>query len=194
MDWHAMVQQVLQDDIFSSSALVNWSGAHLWRALDHYFQVATALLVAAFFYDIFWVFISPLIFKKSVMITVSFKSQMAANWTFSCCELSIAEMKSRKIQVARGSDDGPSLPMVLKMPKEFDSWNGYDMIGFGDILFPGLLVAFSFRWIPEVDSDLIHNSAIRTKSFLRLKLTSCNWTVDLTEHTAKTWQTAISSA
>jgi len=54
-------------------------------------------------------------------------------------------MKSRKIQVARGSDDGPSLPMVLKMPKEFDSWNGYDMIGFGDILFPGLLVAFSFR-------------------------------------------------
>jgi signal peptide peptidase-like protein 2B len=35
--------------------------------------------------------------------------------------------------------------MVLKMPKEFDVWNGYDMIGFGDILFPGLLVAFSFR-------------------------------------------------
>lgn len=35
------------------------------------FQVAAALLGMAFFYDIFWVFISPLFFKKSVMITVS---------------------------------------------------------------------------------------------------------------------------
>ncbi|XBI31081.1 hypothetical protein VPH35_054700 [Triticum aestivum] len=80
-------------------------------------KVASALLISAFLYDIFWVFISPLIFKKSVMITV-----------------------------AKGTDNGPSLPMVLKMPKEFDVWNGYDMIGFGDILFPGLLVAFSFRF------------------------------------------------
>ncbi|XP_004971032.1 signal peptide peptidase-like 3 [Setaria italica] len=88
-------------------------------------KVASALLIAAFLYDIFWVFVSPLIFKKSVMITV-----------------------------ARGSDDGPSLPMVLKMPKEFDSWNGYDMIGFGDILFPGLLVAFSFRFDRSHGKDL----------------------------------------
>ncbi|KAM0931270.1 hypothetical protein ACQ4PT_000342 [Festuca glaucescens] len=80
-------------------------------------KVASALLISAFLYDIFWVFISPLIFKKSVMITV-----------------------------AKGTEEGPSLPMVLKMPKEFDVWNGYDMIGFGDILFPGLLVAFSFRY------------------------------------------------
>uniref|UniRef100_A0A0D9V9G2 PA domain-containing protein n=1 Tax=Leersia perrieri TaxID=77586 RepID=A0A0D9V9G2_9ORYZ len=88
-------------------------------------KVASALLVSAFLYDIFWVFISPFIFKKSVMITV-----------------------------ARGSDDGPSLPMVLKMPKEFDTWNGYDMIGFGDILFPGLLVAFSFRYDRSHGKDL----------------------------------------
>uniref|UniRef100_A0A0E0FXI5 PA domain-containing protein n=1 Tax=Oryza nivara TaxID=4536 RepID=A0A0E0FXI5_ORYNI len=88
-------------------------------------KVATALLVSAFMYDIFWVFISPFIFKKSVMITV-----------------------------ARGSDEGPSLPMVLKMPKEFDTWNGYDMIGFGDILFPGLLVAFSFRYDRANGKDL----------------------------------------
>ncbi|KAL6616602.1 hypothetical protein ACP70R_038872 [Stipagrostis hirtigluma subsp. patula] len=88
-------------------------------------KVASALLVSAFMYDIFWVFISPLIFKKSVMITV-----------------------------AKGTDDGPSLPMVLKMPKEFDTWNGYDMIGFGDILFPGLLVAFSFRYDRTHGKDL----------------------------------------
>ncbi|KAL5221222.1 hypothetical protein ABZP36_025935 [Zizania latifolia] len=88
-------------------------------------KVASALLISAFLYDIFWVFISPFIFNKSVMITV-----------------------------ARGSDDGPSLPMVLKMPKEFDTWNGYDMIGFGDILFPGLLVAFSFRYDRSHGKDL----------------------------------------
>ncbi|KAL6840392.1 hypothetical protein ACP4OV_030202 [Aristida adscensionis] len=88
-------------------------------------KVASALLISAFLYDIFWVFISPLIFKKSVMITV-----------------------------AKGSEDGPSLPMVLKMPKEFDTWNGYDMIGFGDILFPGLLVAFSFRYDRTHGKDL----------------------------------------
>ena len=34
-------------------------------------KVATALLSAAFFYDIFWVFLSPLIFKESVMIAVA---------------------------------------------------------------------------------------------------------------------------
>lgn len=37
--------------------------------------------------------------------------------------------------------------MVLKMPRHLDAWYGYDMIGFGDILFPGLLVAFSFRYL-----------------------------------------------
>jgi len=34
-------------------------------------RVASALLSAAFVYDIFWVFISPLIFHESVMIAVS---------------------------------------------------------------------------------------------------------------------------
>lgn len=34
-------------------------------------QVASALLSAAFVYDIFWVFISPLVFHESVMIAVS---------------------------------------------------------------------------------------------------------------------------
>jgi len=43
-----------------------------------YVQVASALLSCAFVYDIFWVFISPLIFHESVMIAVSlsFKTYM----------------------------------------------------------------------------------------------------------------------
>ncbi|KAK8572816.1 hypothetical protein V6N13_048383 [Hibiscus sabdariffa] len=81
-------------------------------------KVATVLLCCAFVYDIFWVFISPLIFHESVMIAV-----------------------------ARGDNSGgESIPMLLRVPRAFDPWGGYDMIGFGDILFPGLLVAFAFRY------------------------------------------------
>ncbi|GMI78686.1 ARABIDOPSIS THALIANA SIGNAL PEPTIDE PEPTIDASE-LIKE 3, SIGNAL PEPTIDE PEPTIDASE-LIKE 3 [Hibiscus trionum] len=81
-------------------------------------KVATVLLCCAFVYDIFWVFVSPLIFHESVMIAV-----------------------------ARGDNSGgESIPMLLRVPRVFDPWGGYDMIGFGDILFPGLLVAFAFRY------------------------------------------------
>eukprot|EP00262_Sarcandra_glabra_P006316 TRINITY_DN1848_c0_g1_i1.p1 TRINITY_DN1848_c0_g1~~TRINITY_DN1848_c0_g1_i1.p1 ORF type:complete len:543 (+),score=76.46 TRINITY_DN1848_c0_g1_i1:149-1777(+) len=81
-------------------------------------KVAAVLLSCAFIYDIFWVFISPLIFHESVMIAV-----------------------------ARGDNSGgESIPMLLRIPRFFDPWGGYDMIGFGDILFPGLLVSFAFRY------------------------------------------------
>uniref|UniRef100_A0A0D3HL97 PA domain-containing protein n=1 Tax=Oryza barthii TaxID=65489 RepID=A0A0D3HL97_9ORYZ len=80
-------------------------------------RVASALLSAAFVYDVFWVFISPLIFHESVMIAV-----------------------------ARGDNSGEAIPMLLRIPRFFDPWGGYDMIGFGDIIFPGLLVAFSYRF------------------------------------------------
>lgn len=73
---------------------------------------------AAFIYDIFWVFISPLIFDESVMIVV-----------------------------ARGDKtNGEGIPMLLKVPRLFDPWGGYSIIGFGDILLPGLLVSFCLRY------------------------------------------------
>ncbi len=81
-------------------------------------KVATVLLCCAFVYDIFWVFISPVIFHDSVMIAV-----------------------------ARGDNSGgEAIPMLLRVPRFFDPWGGYDMIGFGDILFPGLLISFAFRF------------------------------------------------
>ncbi|KAL9397610.1 hypothetical protein Peur_011863 [Populus x canadensis] len=81
-------------------------------------KVATVLLCCAFVYDIFWVFLSPIIFHQSVMIAV-----------------------------ARGDNSGgETIPMLLRIPRFADEWGGYDMIGFGDILFPGLLVSFAFRY------------------------------------------------
>lgn len=35
--------------------------------------------------------------------------------------------------------------MLLKIPRMFDPWGGFSIIGFGDILLPGLLIAFSLR-------------------------------------------------
>ncbi|CAK9208880.1 unnamed protein product [Sphagnum jensenii] len=81
-------------------------------------KVSTVLLSCAFFYDIFWVFVSPLIFQESVMIVV-----------------------------ARGDkSNGEGIPMLLKVPRLYDPWGGYSIIGFGDILLPGLLVSFCLRY------------------------------------------------
>lgn len=81
-------------------------------------KVGTVLLGCAFLYDIFWVFISKELFHESVMIVV-----------------------------ARGDKSGEDgIPMLLKIPRMFDPWGGYSIIGFGDILLPGLLIAFSLRY------------------------------------------------
>lgn len=81
-------------------------------------KVGTVLLGCAFLYDIFWVFLSKKLFHESVMIVV-----------------------------ARGDKSGEDgIPMLLKIPRMFDPWGGYSIIGFGDILLPGLLVTFSLRY------------------------------------------------
>ncbi|KAL9671325.1 hypothetical protein QQ045_008893 [Rhodiola kirilowii] len=81
-------------------------------------KVGTVLLTCAFVYDIFWVFASKLWFQESVMIVVA--------------------------RGDRSGEDG--IPMLLKIPRMFDPWGGYSVIGFGDIILPGLLVAFSLRF------------------------------------------------
>ncbi|XP_059641825.1 signal peptide peptidase-like 2 [Cornus florida] len=81
-------------------------------------KVGTVLLSCAFLYDIFWVFVSTKLFHESVMIVV-----------------------------ARGDKSGEDgIPMLLKIPRMYDPWGGYSIIGFGDIILPGLLIAFSLRY------------------------------------------------
>lgn len=80
-------------------------------------KVATVLLSCAFFYDIFWVFLSPLIFHESVMVVV-----------------------------ARGDKSGEGIPMLLKFPRLSDPWGGESLIGFGDIILPGLLISYCLRY------------------------------------------------
>ncbi|KAA8520838.1 hypothetical protein F0562_011511 [Nyssa sinensis] len=81
-------------------------------------KVGSVLLSCAFLYDIFWVFVSQKFFHESVMIVVA--------------------------SGGKSGEDG--VPMLLKIPRMFDPWGGYSIIGFGDILLPGLLIAFSLRY------------------------------------------------
>mmetsp|Transcript_5408 Transcript_5408/g.15475 ORF Transcript_5408/g.15475 Transcript_5408/m.15475 type:complete len:501 (-) Transcript_5408:91-1593(-) len=81
-------------------------------------QLATLLLGGMFFYDIFWVFLSPLLFQgKSVMV-----------------------------EVAKGGGSGEVIPMLFRIPSFGDPFHGVRMLGFGDVALPGLLVSYLRRF------------------------------------------------
>ncbi|CAJ1345416.1 unnamed protein product [Effrenium voratum] len=80
-------------------------------------KVAVLLLICTFFFDIFWVFLSPMFFKKSVMI-----------------------------EVATGGGTGQAVPMVLKIPAlQGDLPGQFKILGLGDVALPGLLVTLCLR-------------------------------------------------
>uniref|UniRef100_A0A8K9XQ38 Signal peptide peptidase-like 2B n=1 Tax=Oncorhynchus mykiss TaxID=8022 RepID=A0A8K9XQ38_ONCMY len=91
------------------------------------FKACTMLLVTLFVYDIFFVFITPLFTKSGESIMV---------------------------EVAAGPSDSSThekLPMVLKVPCLNSSPlalcdRPFSLLGFGDILVPGLLVAYCHRF------------------------------------------------
>lgn len=83
-------------------------------------RIATILLGTAFFYDIFWVFLSPLFFASSVMMSVA--------------------------TYQHGGDAKDTLPVVLKFPRLDDVFHGPMILGLGDVALPGLLVSFLLRW------------------------------------------------
>ncbi|CAN1308887.1 Signal peptide peptidase-like 4 [Linum perenne] len=95
-------------------------------------KIGTVLLSCAFLYDIFWVFVSKHWFDESVMIVVA--------------------------RGDRSGEDG--IPMLLKIPRMFDPWGGYSIIGFGDIILPGLVVAFALRY------DWLTKKTLKTGYFI----------------------------
>jgi signal peptide peptidase-like 2B len=98
-------------------------------------KVATILLSAAFLYDIFFVFVSPILFTKSVMITVATSGgppKADPSW----CE---------KYPGDRDCLGGNPLPMLFTIPRIFDYQGGSSLLGLGDIVIPGLLLSFAAR-------------------------------------------------
>eukprot|EP00927_Polykrikos_kofoidii_P050592 TRINITY_DN44484_c0_g1_i1.p1 TRINITY_DN44484_c0_g1~~TRINITY_DN44484_c0_g1_i1.p1 ORF type:complete len:546 (+),score=58.51 TRINITY_DN44484_c0_g1_i1:130-1638(+) len=103
----------IPQDILGASLLLTVQNAARVPTL----RVATVLLVAMCLFDVFWVFISPLFFGKSVMVTV-----------------------------ATGGDSGEHIPMVFRMPAIGNRIASERILGYGDIVIPGLLVTFLRRF------------------------------------------------
>jgi signal peptide peptidase-like protein 2B len=99
-------------------------------------HVASILLIVAFFYDIFFVFITPMVFGKSVMIIVATSGgPPSADPGF--CE---------KYPDDADCQGGDPLPMLLTIPRFFDYQGGASLLGLGDIVLPGLLLSFAARF------------------------------------------------
>jgi signal peptide peptidase-like protein 2B len=101
-------------------------------------KVASVLLIVAFFYDIFFVFITPLLTRgsQSIMITVATSGgppKASPNW----CE---------KYPDDKDCQGGDPLPMLFTIPRINDYRDGSSLLGLGDIVLPGLLLSFASRF------------------------------------------------
>eukprot|EP00049_Salpingoeca_infusionum_P021715 m.4274 g.4274 ORF g.4274 m.4274 type:complete len:362 (+) comp4448_c0_seq2:143-1228(+) len=94
-------------------------------------KAASMLFVALMFYDIFWVFISPILFQKNVMVTVAVQeapnpvNQLAHKLSYSVNLPSVA------------------LPVKIEIPSPIDQ--SAAMLGLGDIVVPALFIAYCKR-------------------------------------------------
>ncbi|EQC33267.1 hypothetical protein SDRG_09249 [Saprolegnia diclina VS20] len=104
-------------------------------------KIGALLLLLAFAYDIFFVFVSPLLFGRSVMVDVATGGPPAAARDGypgrDYCE--------RYPTYPRCVDPDP-LPMLLVFPRVGDWRDGRAMLGLGDIVLPGLLLTFALRF------------------------------------------------
>mmetsp|Transcript_4748 Transcript_4748/g.7049 ORF Transcript_4748/g.7049 Transcript_4748/m.7049 type:complete len:521 (+) Transcript_4748:51-1613(+) len=96
-------------------------------------KVAGILLVLAFLYDIFWVFLSPFFFEQSVMV-----------------------------KVATGGNSGEAMPMLLKMPRLMDPTPGDSLLGLGDIAIPGLYISYLLRFDYETEGHWVFGDSCST--------------------------------
>ncbi len=101
-------------------------------------KVGAVLLIVAFFYDIFFVFITPLLTKhgESIMVNVATSGgppKADPSW----CE---------KYPFSEDCKGGDPLPMLFAIPRIGDYQGGCSMLGLGDIVLPGLLLSFASRY------------------------------------------------
>ncbi|XP_037502412.2 uncharacterized protein LOC119376749 [Rhipicephalus sanguineus] len=99
-------------------------------------MVISVLLILLFFYDIFFVFLTPFILPKS----------NPHNDTNSFAKSS-GRGDSIMVEVARGGGSDELIPMVMRVPRLGDHdlaacFGEWSLLGLGDILIPGFLVAY----------------------------------------------------
>lgn len=99
------------------------------------FKVATVLLSMMFFYDIFFVFVTPYLFGTSIMVKVATGGPRPDHHDENFCEKYPTHTDCQ----------APLVPMLLRIPSIMDYSSGGSMLGLGDIVLPGLLLAFAAR-------------------------------------------------
>jgi signal peptide peptidase-like 2B len=104
-------------------------------------KVATILLSLAFCYDVFFVFISPLVFGSSVMEDVATGGPAA----YTRSDYPGIDYCERYPHFPACVDPDP-MPMLLVLPRVFNWLGGVSMLGLGDIILPGLLLSFALRF------------------------------------------------
>ena len=107
-------------DLMGASMCYNFLGLIQLNSI----QVGSLLLIVAFFYDIFFVFISPYFFQESVMITVATSGGPPKRDALFC----------EKYPSDTGCQGGDPLPMLLTIPRLEDYMGGSSLLGLGDIV------------------------------------------------------------
>jgi len=101
-------------------------------------RIASILLICAFFYDIFFVFVTPYLTKggKSIMVDVATSGGPPTADPLWC----------EKYPKDVNCQGGDPLPMLLTVPRVMDYSGGSSLLGLGDIVLPGLLLSFAARY------------------------------------------------
>ena len=110
-------------------------------------KVAAILLIGLFFFDIFWVFVSPFIFGDNVM------SEFLKNFDFLLFFWILISLKRVSVASKKGENPISILSNALHLPnyatKQLELpiklLSLYSMLGLGDIILPGLLSSFAFK-------------------------------------------------
>lgn len=105
-------------------------------------KVATVLLSLAFCYDIFFVFLSPLVFGRSVMEDVA-TGGPAAYTRKDYPGIDYCERYPKEIAACIEPEP---MPMLLVLPRVLTWLKGESMLGLGDIILPGMVLSLALRF------------------------------------------------
>ncbi|KAI9895729.1 hypothetical protein PsorP6_019307 [Peronosclerospora sorghi] len=104
-------------------------------------RVATLLLSLACCYDMFFVFVSPLVFGSSVMEDVA-TGGPAAHTKRGYPGVDYCDCNSHMHTACMRQP----LPILLVLPRVYNWMGGVCLIGLGDVIVPGLLLVFTLRY------------------------------------------------
>lgn len=109
-------------------------------------RVGTILLSVAFVYDVFFVYFSPFLFGSSVMVDVASGGGNARVVYGGSELLQLSQQYRDQAQPTPQQPQHETVPMVLSIPLLFSRFGGKALLGLGDLIVPGLLVAFCIRY------------------------------------------------